>query len=212
MAVVAAGSGLVLRVGANRVVLRALREVELEGDWSIPVLASAPALTWGGGMVEMVTEDGVTAFDAHLAVAGGTLVLRPGAAAQQLAVQRRQDVRAPIVLPLRGVVVSGQGRSGLDQVGMQGATITVSGGGIEAGVDLTAPRLPVGTAVFMELSLPEGILVPAVLAVVEHRPRRVRGRFVDIAAADRERLVRMVFEQERRSLAGRFRCRDTSAP
>lgn len=209
MTVVAAGSGLVLRVGENRVALRALREVTLDGDWHIPVLASAPALTWGGGTAEMVTDSGVVTMDAHLAVSGGMLVLRPGASTRQVAVQRRQDVRAPLVLPLRGVVVTGQARSGLDQVGFEGSTLSVSGGGLEAAVDLVTPRLPVGTAVFVEITLPEGMIVPAVLCVVEHRPRRVRGKFVDIAAADRERLVRMVFAQERHSLAHRPRCQDT---
>jgi len=176
------------------------------------VLAGAPALTWGGGTAEVATDTGQISLDAHLSVTDGMLVLRPGPSTRQVAVQRRQDVRAPVALPLRGVVVTGQARSGLDHIALDGTTVTVSGGGIEAEIDLATPRLPVGTAVFVELRLPDDAVVPAVLAVVEHRPRRFRGRFVDIAAADRERLVRLVFEQERRTLAHRPRCRDLGAP
>jgi hypothetical protein len=60
---------------------------------------------------------------------------------------------------------------------------------------------------FLELELPEGPIVPAVVSLVGIRPFGVygcldelRGSFEDISAADRERLVKLVFERERRAL------------
>jgi hypothetical protein len=65
-------------------------------------------------------------------------------------------------------------------------------------------RLPPASTVFVELGLP-GLPAPAVLRRVAGGSTVLRGSFADIARADVERLVRLVFTEQRRILAARSR-------
>ena len=50
------GSRLALRVGDRTVTLRALADLDLDGDWSLPVLALAARLGDESGEVEIATD------------------------------------------------------------------------------------------------------------------------------------------------------------
>lgn len=208
MTTVAFGGRLVLTAGGRSVGLRVLRETVLADTWEIPVLADVAALEHPSGEVELRFADGVRRVPAHLTVLGGLLVLRAGRPEDgeaPLLRQRRDDVRGRLPLPVRGAVL-GQHAPGPGTGAFSGVTVTVSAGGVAVAVpqpDL--PRLPAGAATFLELELPDGSVVPSVIHVVEHGEECLRGRFVDIAAADRERLVRLIFAEERKNLAARSR-------
>ncbi len=215
---VSAGGRLVLRVAGGRVVLRALAPVWLEGDWAVPVLAGSGALDAGAGALELATPSGPLRCEAHLSVGdGGLLLLRPGpgdtsaavagAASTPLPLQRRQDVRGPLSLPLRGAVLGRAGAPGEHDEAVdttfEGVTWSVSAGGLGAALSAADVPLPPGARLYVELELPAGPLVPAVLAVAQRREAHLHAGFLDIAPADRERLVRLVFAEERRRLAQR---------
>lgn len=202
------GSRLALRVGDRRVPLRSLADLDLTGDWSLPVLALAPGLAEEHGDVEIATESGVVTVVARLLHDDRGLVLRPTGAAEPVRVQRRQDVRGPVALPLRAAVLDPRGRADLADLAFDGATLTVSAGGVSLApgdAGRTAADLAAGARLFLELELPDDVLVPAVLTVVDAAGGGLRGAFADIAAADRERLVRLVFAEQRRTLAARRR-------
>jgi hypothetical protein len=209
MAIVPAGSRLVLRTDHGTASLRTLRDVELVGQWSVPVLAPLRALEDGDGVLEVGTDTGWFSAAAHLRLADGVLEVCQGASSTPALLQRRQDVRGRMSLPLRAAAVDAAAEQVFADEVVEGVTLDVSAGGV--GVDLhpRSGRTPYGSRLYLELSLPQGSLVPAVVAVVELADRRLHGRFVDIAAVDRERLVRMVFEEQRRDLAARARSRDT---
>ena len=205
---VPAGSRLVLRTERGSVTLRALRDVDLSGRWSVPVLAPLRALADGDGVLEIATSTGVFSVAAHLQLTDGALELRPGTASAPALRQRRHDVRGRVSLPLRAAAIDAAAERAFPDQVVEGVTLDVSAGGV--GVDLH-PRsgpTPYGSRLYLELGLPEGILLPAVVAVVELSDRRLHGRFVDIAPIDRERLVRLVFDEQRRELADRARRRD----
>jgi hypothetical protein len=204
------GSRLALRLDDRRVHLRALADLDLSGDWSLPVLALAPALTDVHGAVEISTESGVVTLVARLVHGAEGLVLRPSGNSPAVRVQRRGDVRGSLALPLRAAVLDSRVRADLADLAFHGATLTVSAGGVSVAPGETgrgAANLPAGARLFLELELPDDVLVPAVLSLVEPGADRLRGAFVDIAAADRERLVRLVFAEQRRELAARKRSR-----
>ena len=208
MASVPAGSRLVLRTSNGVVTLRALRAVVLTDGWSLPVLAPLRALEDGDGVLEVATDTGMFSVAAHLRLADGVLELRPGSSSAPALKQRRQDVRGRVTLPLRAAAVDAAAEQAFADAIVEGVTLDVSAGGV--GIDLH-PRsslTPYGSRLYLELSLPEGPLVPAVVAVVELSDRRLHGRFLDIAPVDRERLVRMVFDEQRRELKARARLRD----
>jgi hypothetical protein len=210
MASVSAGSRLVLRTDSGPVTLRALRDVELDGRWAVPVLAPLRALSDGDGVLELVTDTGLYSVAAHLRLENGVLALCPGAASAPALLQRRQDIRGRVSLPVRAAALDAAAERVLADQIVEGVTLDISGGGV--GVDLH-PRsdpTPYGARLYVEITLPGGMLMPAVVSVVELSDRRLHGRFVDIAPIDRERLVRMVFEQQRLALADRKRLRDSS--
>ena len=204
--VVPAGSRLVLHAAGGPVILRVLREITLHEDgFSIPVMASLAALQAGGGAADVPTAGGVVRCEAHLVLEDGRMLLRSGqGAGQSLMQQRREDVRGPVTLPLRGAVLRGLAGDEPGEAGFEGVTGTISAGGLSAEVQPTDLRVPCGSRLYVELELPEGPLVPAVLAVVEQSGDSLRAQFVDISPADRERLVRLVFAEERHRLATRL--------
>lgn len=199
------GSRLALRVGERTVALRALADLDLDGDWSLPVLALAAGLgEEAAGDVEIVTATGVVTVAARLVHDADGLALRRTGEAPAAHVQRRNDVRGPVALPLRAAVVDPRVRRDLADLAFEGATLDVSAGGLR--LDATGDaveHLPAGARIFVELELPDAAIVPAVLSLVEPGTAGLRGPFVDIAAADRERLVRLVFAEQRRSLKAR---------
>jgi hypothetical protein len=214
MASVQAGSRLVLHGPAGPVPLRVLRETAVDclaGDaWSIPVLAPVSALAAPTGVIEVSTPTGLAQLDVHLSLLDGTLALRPGPAGGAILLQRREDVREAVRLPLRAAAVDAVGRGVLADAVVAGATTTISAGGISAEVDTDLGVSPSGTRMFVELELPGPLVVPAVVAIVD-QDGCLRGRFVDIAPIDRERLVRLVFAAQRRELAERRRRMDSRA-
>lgn len=201
------GSRLALRTGDRTVALRALADLDLDGDWSLPVLALADGLGDQTGDVEIATDTGVVTVRARLVHDGAGLVLRRTDGTTTSRVQRRNDVRGPVSLPLRAAVVDPRVRRDLADLAFEGATLDVSAGGLHLdagaqGAD-AAEDLPAGARIFVELELPDAVIVPAVLSLVEPGTAGLRGPFVDIAAADRERLVRLVFAEQRRALKAR---------
>lgn len=202
------GSRLALRVGERTVALRALADLDLDGDWSLPVLALAAGLGDEAGDVEIVTGTGVVTVPARLVHdAGGLVLRRTGEAADTgVQVQRRNDVRGPVSLPLRAAVVDPRVRRDLADLAFDGATLDVSAGGLRLDPGPAADSaedLPAGARIFVELELPDAGIVPAVLSLVGPGTAGLHGPFVDIAAADREKLVRLVFAEQRRALKAR---------
>ncbi len=208
------GSRLALRLTDRTVVLRALADLDLDDDWTLPVLALAPGLVDECGEVEVVTRTGVVTVAARLVHDEGGVVLRRSGDAPAVRVQRRADVRSPVVLPLRAAVLDARGRPDLSDLAFHGATLDVSAGGLRLDVGDVGRRaldLPPGARLFVELELPDDTLVPVVLALVEPATRSLHGPFVDIAAVDREHLVRLVFAEQRRELAARRRAGSTGS-
>ena len=188
MTTIARGSRLVLRTGSGPVPLRTLAEVRLVGRWAVPVLAPHRALGDGDGVLEAATPAGALSLAAHLRLRDGVLELCPGSTDAPALRQRRQDVRGRLSLPLRATAADAAAQRVFSDGVVEGVTLDVSAGGV--GVDLH-PRsgsTPYGSRLYLELS-----------------DRKLHGRFVDIAAADREHLVRLVFVEQRRALAERRR-------
>jgi hypothetical protein len=198
----------VLQTPDGDIAVRALAEVELSPGWSIPVLASVASLTGADGTVEIGTPMGLLAVQAHLVVNGGRMHLEAGAATdgESALAQRRDDVRGRLEMPLRGAPVDALSRDALTEVQLEGATVSVSAGGLAATLSESLDAPP-GARLYLEIELPGGQLVPAVVSVISLSEGRLRARFLDIAPADRERLVRMVFAEQRRRLAERLEVR-----
>lgn len=217
MTSVAAGSKLIVHGAQGTVVLRSLRTVELEGGWQVSVLGDLAALQSagidGGTLpVDFATDQGLLRLEAEVLVGDGSFLLKvPGLRTAALVEQRRENVRAGVRLPLRGTVLSSgvdtrsQAEADLDQGGAQvildGITETVSAGGISA--QLAAGTIVPGARIYLELAMPGGNLAPAVLSTLGQAGTIIRAEFVDISPLDRERLVRLVFSQQRAELAGR---------
>jgi hypothetical protein len=199
---VRAGTRLVLYTDEHVAVLRALKDTTLTEGWCIPVLTEVATLDPGSGIVEVPTIGGVLRLQAHLEFMDGALGLREGEGHGAILLQRRADVRGPVSLRLRGAALDAAGADSLTESELEGATLTVSAGGLSA--DLGGDRAaPAGSRLYLELELPGSVLVPAVVAVIELSSGRLRARFEDIAPVDRERLVRLVFAEHRRQLAER---------
>ena len=216
MATVVAGTRLVLRAGDRSVTLRVLRDVPVTGtgagEWALPVLAPAvPDLEGLAGRVDLPTERGILNVSAHLTLDGDGLRLRPGSG-EPLLVQRRQDVRADVRLPVQAVSEQEVRLRPVDadtvEPTLNGTTVSLSAGGLGLRVaddELLPPR---SGRFYAELTLPGDRLVPAILDAVDADAGVLRARFERIAPGDREALVRLVFEQQRRELAARKRLQE----
>src|SRR3954451_20905869 len=105
MAVVAAGSRVLLRTVKGSRVLRTLRDVSLDLDagvaWFIPVVADVSALALGPGTADLPTSDGVLEAQVVVEGQGGRLGLRPIGTSGRPPLQRRGDMRTELALPLR---------------------------------------------------------------------------------------------------------------
>jgi hypothetical protein len=212
MATVAAGTRLVLRAADRSVPLRVLREVPVVGEWTVPVLAPAdPGLADLAGEVDVPTDRGVLTLRAHLRLDGDGLTLRPGGGAPLL-VQRRSDVRADVRLAVQAVseqeVRLRPVEADTVEPTLAGTTVSLSAGGL--GLRVPPEQAVAGRSgrFYAELSLPGDRLVPVILDVVGADAALLRARFERIAPGDREALVRLVFEQQRRELAARRRLQE----
>jgi hypothetical protein len=214
MARVVAGSRLVLFCSGGAIPLRALADVEVArgaaGEtWLVPVMAPATAMDAGSGIAELPTDAGLVRLPAQVRLVDGAATLVPiPAAAPPRRLQRRRDVRGAVRLPVRGADLGGLreavhgGTADVTAV-VEGTTASLSGGGFSARVAGSGPRLAAATLLYVELDLPGGRTVTATTLVLEHRGTWLRVLFDEIAFADRERLVRLVFAHERLELAAR---------
>jgi hypothetical protein len=212
MVAVAPGDRVVLRTDDGYVALRVLRGGELVGAWRLDVLALAGRIRPSSGVLELPTVGGpVVRLPARLAVVDGAVVLQAGRTDLSAGVhpagevsQRRGDVRAEVHLPVRATAVDRRGEGVLHGAVLSGHTLDVSAGGARLDLLGLNGRLGDGCRLYTEIELPGGQLAPAVVAVVRHVPLGpAQVRFLDVAPVDRERLVRLVFEAERRLLAER---------
>ena len=235
MAIVEAGSRVLLRTTKGERVLRTLRDVFVDPDsevaWFVPVVADIAALGLGPGTAELPTPDGILQAQVVLEGQGSGLGLRAVGPNGKPLLQRRGDVRSSINVPVRGALLpdgpltsrpaplTGAGARAAD---LDGTTLDASGGGLSAHVNGellvavlrdgspggTRP-LRVGSRLYLELDLPDGRgTAAAVAVVVVQRGALLRVQFHDIAPADRERLVRMVFARHRDELKERRRAMD----
>jgi hypothetical protein len=189
-------------------------------------------------LVEFPTDAGPLRLEAEIVSGDGVFLLRaPGLRTADLSEQRREDVRGLVHLPIRGTVLSRaasreQAQAGpaepedADQAGpahrppgpdadeepasaeLAGITESVSAGGISVDLERSGWVTP-GCQIYLEMSLPNGDVAPAVLSVLARDGARVRARFLDISPLDRERLVRLVFARQRAELAERRRADDS---
>ncbi len=173
--------------------------------------------------VEFPTDAGLLRLDAEIVCGEGIFLLRaPGLRTADLSDQRREDVRGLVHLPIRGTVLSraaGRAEAQAEAAAapqadepvsaeLSGVTESVSAGGFSADLELSGWVTP-GCRIYVELSLPNGEIAPAVLSVLERDGARVRAQFLDISPLDRERLVRLVFARQRAELAERRRADDS---
>lgn len=213
------GSVVLLHTGQPRPLrVRVLAPVELSGDWSVPVMVAAQEVGAVSGALEVPGPQGVGRVAAQLVrdVSGAVLRAAPvrvGSAAVPL-VQRREQVRAPVRLVVRGMLLP----EGLDRVSdladgeaeLSGHSSDLSGSGLALRWDCGAPTDPpgLGRRLYLELDMPQGhqrrgALVQVVAEVVASGPAGVQVRFVDLAPIDRERLIALVFQVQRSELARR---------
>ena len=189
---------LVLRAANGRSAeLRALSAAPITDRGVIPVLASQLALAIGEGTAELPTEHGLVCVPARLH-AGGRLELSVSEPLRPL--QRRADVRARMDLPLRGTASTRTGRGGLfglvQRTEFVGRTLDVSAGGLRARLE-PSELTDDAHEFYVELDGSGPRPVGAVLEAVALRSGLLQARFVVISAADREYLVRRVFEVRR---------------
>jgi hypothetical protein len=235
MPVVAAGSRVLYRTVNGTRVLRTLRDVSLDLEsgvaWFIPVVGDVTALALGPGTADLPTSDGVLQAQVVVEGQGGRLGLRPMGTSGRPPLQRRGDVRSELALPIRAALLPDGPLTtrpapftGADSrpAELLGTTINASGGGLSARVE--GPLLDAvirdgtpggrralrpGARLYAELELPDGRgPAAAVLVAVLQRGALVRAKFHDIAPADRERLVRLVFARHRADLRERRRAMD----
>jgi PilZ domain len=212
MVAVAPGDRVVLQTDDGYVALRVLRGAELVGSWQVHVLALVGRAPTAAGTLELARDGGgVDRLPARLGVVDGALVLQAGHASAPTGglvsddgEQRRDDVRGELHLPVRVAALDGHGEEAFHGRVIVGHTLDVSAGGARLDLPGLSATLSEGCRLYLEGELPGGQLAPAVVSVVHHEPSGpVRVRFVDLAPVDRERLVRLVFEAERRLLAER---------
>jgi hypothetical protein len=184
------------------------------------VLAPAGRVAAIAGVLELAGPAGGTVrLPARLAIADGALVLEAGHAGEPTGTfttvegqQRRDDVRGEVHLPVRVAALDGRAEHALRGSVLTGHTLDVSAGGARLALQGPARAPEPGARLYVEVELPDGELAPAVVAVVAGADGEaaaggvaVHVRFVDLAPLDRERLVKLVFEAERRLLAHRPR-------
>ncbi len=213
MVAVSSGDRVVLRTTDGHVALRVLRAAELVGAWRVHVLAPAGRAGRVAGVLELAGPAGGTVrLPARLAIAEDGLVLEAGRAGEPTGTladpeqgQRRQDVRGELHLPVRVAALDGRGERALRGAVLGGHTLDVSAGG--ARLDLPGLGTPpgAGARLYVELTLPDEALAPAVAEVVGYAAGAVQVRFLDVAPVDRDRLAALVFQAERRLLAERRR-------
>jgi len=198
-----AGSTLVFVASGRRVAMRALATADRDVP-QVPVLGPSEALSLGEGHVEIVTASGLVTAPARVVQdAGGGLALRLATARE--VTQRREAVRGDVELSLR-VALQPHDPIGSTAPGrvVRGRTVNVSAGGLLAVLDANpGGAVQVGMRLPAEMTLPSGERVTAVLEVVELRGWWVRTAFAEIDPRVREKLVRLVFNRERASLAQR---------
>ena len=211
---VKAGSRLVLHTHGGTFVLRAVEDVALTNGWSVPVIADSTAVEAGPGEIDIPTEHGAVRVPGVVRARDGRLTMHPLGAAEEVAAQRRRDVRGRLELSVRAQLPFAQDEdappaarqlspTGLKVAYLRGHTVDISAGGFMAYLTSPAVRLRRGSGLYLELDLPNGVLAPSVVAVVEHYGRALRAQFVDIAPGTREALARLVFAQQRAELAER---------
>jgi hypothetical protein len=212
MVAVAPGDRVVLRTDDGYIALRVLQGAELVGAWRLHVLALVGRVKPMSGLLELPTVGGpVVRLPARLVVDDGAVVLQAGRSEAPTGVassddgsQRRVDVRAEVHLPVRAAAVDRQGEALLRGAVLAGHTLDVSAGGARLDLPELHARLGEGCRLYTEIEFPGSQVAPAVVAVVRHAPLGpAQVRFLDVAPVDRERIVRLVFEAERRLLAER---------
>ncbi|MGZ4604395.1 MAG: PilZ domain-containing protein [Kineosporiaceae bacterium] len=212
MVAVASGDRVVLRTDDGYVALRVLRGAELVGPWRLDVLALLGRVHPMSGVLEIATVAGsVVRLPARLALLDGAVVLQAGRSDAPMGTatsdddrQRRADVRGELHLPVRVAALDRWGEEALRGAVLAGHTLDVSASGARLDLPGIGRRLAGGCRLYVEFELPGGQIAPAVVAVVRHSPpEQAHVRFLDVAPVDRERIVRLVFEAERRLLAER---------
>lgn len=235
MVTIERGARLTVRSGDVALRLRALRRVDVaRSGWAVPVIADAQQLQTAGlpeaAVVELKTETGAVEVEVEMVHTAGDLMLRSRSRqasrairAAALSDQRRQDVRGPVRLEFRGMVLAtspvaatgsrrrtpgllaaaGPGEGAVAD--LVGATTSISAGGVRVQLEPDVPVPSVGDPLYGEITLPVGDIVPALLTVVEVTESGFRAGFVDISPLDSERLVRLVFHRERSDLRTRSR-------
>jgi hypothetical protein len=214
------GTRLVLRTAHRAILVRALGAGALSGQWSLPVMAATVAWEPVRGELDLPTGAGSAVLEAELARVDAGMVLRApperaGDGARPAArhdrgphrVQRRAHARAVVEVPVRAGLLDGEATEPDEEVRvMTGRTLSVAGGGLALRWDEPQHLLP-GFRLYLELAPESGRLLPAVVQVVTAAAnhRHVRVRFLDIAPADVERLVRLVFVAQRTEIASRRR-------
>jgi hypothetical protein len=206
-------------------------EDDEDAVWSAPVMVAGDALGLGEGRARFVTPLGLVHVPARLVATDDGLVLE-GLGTPQTT-QRRMAVRQPLELPLRLRVplnppsepvpedlddIDGPGAWDPDDVAdvvpptvgpvevVTGSTLNVSAGGIMARLDRHCPELrPRHRGLVVEITLPDGEVVEAGLALIELHHSTLRGPFTAISPRDRDRLTRVIFAHERAALAERRR-------
>src|SRR4051812_34156824 len=207
MITVTAGDRFVLTTDEGAIVVRVLRDTELVGPWRVNVLAPLEHARPLTGVLEVTGDGGeVHNLPARLALVDGVLVLCAGRGLAEPAppAQRREDVRAEVHLPVRSTALDATTEAAFAGGVATGHAVDVSAGGARLDLGGLRRAVPTGARIFAEFELPGGDVAPAVLAVVHHPwPAPIHVRFVDLAPADRERLVRLVFEAQRALLIER---------
>lgn len=230
--IIRAGAAMTLKAGGRRVRLRALTETHVgdadDGVWQIPVMASGDDLADGlNGTVEIATAQGLVLAEAQVVRGPSGCLLQGEHTLRRL--QRRSEVRQPVELPLslavptrapvfkdteldHDVTVSETVRPERGPVQIvTGSTLNVSAGGIMARLDRHVPDLELFRRdVYLELTLPDGEVVPARMRIIELTHSTLRGPFLAISTRGRERLARLVFAEERAALVERRRRQEVS--
>jgi hypothetical protein len=210
---VSPGDRVVLRTTDGHVALRVLRTADLVGAWRLHVLAPAGRAGRVAGVLELAGPAGGTVrLPARLAIAEDGLVLEAGQAGEPTGTladpeqgQRRLDVRGELHLPVRVAALDGLGEQALRGKVLAGHTVDVSAGGARLDLPGLRTRAAEGARLYVELTLPDEAVAPAVVDVVGHAAGTLQVRFIDLAPLDRDRLAGLVFEAERRLLAERRR-------
>jgi PilZ domain len=202
MITVAGGDRLVVTTDEGPVAVRVLRAADLVGPWRIDVLAAVGHARPRHGVLEVAHDGEVHRLPVRLVLVDGALVLCAGRgplhALTPPPAQRREDVRGELHLPVRSTALDARGEPAFAGGVVGGHTVDVSAGGARLDLHGLRSAVPLGTRLYAEFELPSGDLAPVVLTTLRHSwPGPLHARFLDVALADRERIVRLVFEAER---------------